>query len=292
MLCFLVGTMAFAQATERAKRRAERRANQRVDQKIDEAVDKVFDGLFSKKKKEEAETPDEEAVDRPGTNILDVLGGSNEEWEPVRNDNPMSFQMAMSTTKKGKTNEMVIDISMSEWKTAYRMIDPEESPSTMRIILDNENGTMTTITQEDGKDPQGIQMSQRMFNRGSVTAAVEDKMDEYTFQKTGRTKVIDGYTCEEFEIKGPEGSGVSWITNDIDINWSQIVQGMTMGMQGQQTMPGVNAPYQGFPIETTWTDDKGKEVTVARYKDIRFGDDIDRSLLETGDIPIQKLGGY
>jgi hypothetical protein len=297
LLC-LVSTSAFAQATERAKRRAERRANQRIDQKVDEAVDKVFDGLFGKRKKNEpAETDapaDAERTEdnRPGTSILDRLGGSDAEWEPVRNDYPMSFRMAMSTTKRGQTEEMIIDISLGEWKTGYRIINPEGKQGTMRIILDNQEGTMTTINEEEGKQPQGIQMSQRMFSQGNVAAVMEEKMDDYTFRKTGRIKVIDGYNCEEYEIEGPEGSGVSWVTNDIELDWPQVVQGMTMGMQGQQAMPGVNAPYQGFPIESVWTDAKGKETTVARYQDIRFGDDIDRSLLETGDIPIQKLGGY
>lgn len=297
LLC-LVSTSAFAQKTERAKRRAERRANQRIDQKVDEAVDKVFDGLFGKKKKKEEDKTDAPADaegtedNRPGTSILDRLGERDAEWEPVRNDYPMSFRMAMSTTKRGQTEEMVIDISLGEWKTGYRIINSDGKQGTMRIILDNQEGTMITITEEEGQQPQGIKMSQRMFSRGNVAATVEEKMDDYTFRKTGRTKVIDGYTCEEYEIEGPEGSGVSWVTNDIELDWPQVVQGMTMGMQGQQSMPGVNAPFEGFPIESTWTDAKGKEVTVARYQDIRLGDDIDRSLLETGDIPIQQLGGY
>lgn len=297
LLACLFCATAFAQSTERVKRRAKQRTNQRVDQKVDEAVDKVFDDLFGKKKKtekpEDAEAPEsaEEETARPGTSILDRIGGNSEPWEPVRNDYPMSFQMAMTTTKNGKTDAMILDIALGEWMTGYRMIDPDkEQVESMRIIFDNQEGTMTTISKEEGKEPRGMQMSQRMLSGGNFSQKVEDQMDEYSFRKTGRTQVIDGYTCEEVEITGPEGSGVSWVTNEIELDWSQVVQGLTMGMRGKQTVPGMDAPYEGFPIESSWTDAKGKETTVARYRNILLGDAIDRSLFDTGEVEIQKIG--
>lgn len=43
--------------------------------------------------------------------------------------------------------------------------------------------------------------------------------DDYAVSKTGQTKAILGYECDEYQITGPQLSGTIWLTEDADISF-------------------------------------------------------------------------
>lgn len=297
MLVLMIGSsqLLFAQPTERVKRRAENRANQRVDQKVDEAVDKAFDSLgnlFKNKQRPPLDSANTAAADaqpaETATRFEGLFGAGNAEpWEPIRNDAPISYTMEIEQQKGNKTDKTVLDISFDTWLTGYRIRDDKQAT---RFILDNEKGTMTTVVEEEGKQPQAFRMNQ--FRLKVDEATVEDAMEKTTIEKTGRTRTIDGYACQEYTFKNEEGSGQMWITEELKADFSALMQAFVRQNRGKRSEYfDPSLPYRGFPIEQTFTDHKGKETTITRFRQIRTGNNIDRSVLNLEGIEVATIGG-
>ncbi|NRB47003.1 MAG: hypothetical protein HRU41_04980 [Saprospiraceae bacterium] len=321
-LCTLTSTMSLAQS--RAETRAKNRANQNVDRKIDQSVDKAFnkiEGLFKrknkkkKKKKGETETTQEtttqeksgntdqseeeyqeEQAQNMVNNILKGMGGNDEPWEPYQNEYPMSFVMDMATTdKKGRVEKTNIQYVFDTWKLG--MIYTLEDGETMQMILDNQEGSMTTVMDQDG-EKQGFKMKQRKYNIPEAEEETDKTWEDQgvSIKKTGRTKTTEeGYFAHEYEVTSNDGNGTMWTTEDLPINFLNVMQSSFARTQQagnkKQAHPSMNTyGVKGFPIETHFTDSKGKETVDMYIKKFKTGDQIDRSPLDTKGVKIMSMG--
>ncbi|MEL6970686.1 MAG: DUF4412 domain-containing protein [Bacteroidota bacterium] len=293
---FLSGTL---QAQERIKNRAENRANQRVDQKVDRAVDKAagaIEGLFRRKKKNQEETPtgepgestsDEqmETDESAASDFLSRIQMGGEEFEPYQNPILMNLSLDMTTVdKKGKENKVSVHYTFDTWATGMVMVSED---NTARIILDNEEGYMTIISEDDG-ETQGMRMRQPVVDYDELVP----NADSYTITDLGNTRVINGYNCREYLIEHEEGTSNIWVTNDLDVDPVVIMKAMASQMGQRKNSNSSQAFYDmpGFPIESTTVSSNGKETVTARYYDIKIGNDIDKGVFDTTGINIMSMG--
>lgn len=323
-LCTCTSTMSLAQS--RAEKRAKNRANQNVDRKIDQSVDKAFnkiEGLFKKKNKKKKKK-DEVSKDSTSTtttttqqpgkndqteeeyqeqeaqnmvnNILKGMGGNDEPWVPFKNDYPMSFTADMIiTNKKGKVEKTNIRYVFDTWKVG--MIYTLEDGDVMQMILDNQEGSMTTIVDEDG-EKQGFKMRQGRAPVAETQAEADQNWEEkgMSIKKTGRTKTTeDGYFAHEYEITTEDGHGFMWATEDLPLNLLSAMQNSFASSQQAGKRKQVNPSFdtygvKGFPIETHFTNKDGKEKVDMFMKNFKTGNEIDRSPLDTKGVKITSMG--
>ncbi len=314
LMLFLALTTTFVlNAQSRAERRAKNRANQNMDREIDKAVDKTFNkvgDLFKKKKKKkEEDVEDEEVDDRNDANADDeeaemseeeqqqqtqdminrmLGGGGDEEWEPIKNDFPISFDAEMKHIKKNKEEITHVSYTFDTWKTGIKMVTEEGEE--MRMILDNQEGSMTTITNQDGKT-QGFKMRQQVYN------VDESKMsdDDIKITKTKETRTINGYLCTKYIVETKEGTSTAWVTKDINMSMARMFRFMSFRQNaGKQKANGIDAQtyadIEGWPIETTFVDKNGKETTIMTTTNIKTGSNIERNILDTSGIDIMSVG--
>ncbi|MCB0633918.1 MAG: DUF4412 domain-containing protein, partial [Lewinella sp.] len=238
MISLLSSSLLSAQQSEvdrqaqRAKNRAKYKVDREVDKTVDKAMDDVIGSIFGKKKKKKQETGTEveeaeavpveaqqdpdaydeaEAERRAQARVAAMMGGgTNEDWEPVKNDFPISFDMeVISDDKKDNTH---IKYTFDTWLLGMEF-QSDEQKDKMLLILDNEKGTMTTVTGEAGSR-QGYRMGRGMMNMGT---AVTEEMDskDISITPTGNTKMIDGYFCREYLIKTEDATTNAWMTKEI-----------------------------------------------------------------------------
>lgn len=319
-LCTCTSTISLAQS--RAETRAKNRANQNVDRKVDQTVDKAFnkiEGLFKrkkkKKKKDEAtketttksqkqsgatdetdEEYQEEQAQEMVNNILKGMGGNDEPWEPFQNEYPMSFVMDVVTTnKKGKVEKTNIQYVFDTWKLG--MIYTLEDGEVMQMILDNQEGSMTTVMDQDG-EKQGFKMRQRNVKVPESEEEMNQTWEEQgvSIKKTGRTKTTEeGYFAHEYEVTTEDGNGTMWTTEDLPINLLGAMQSSFARTQQagnkKQASPSFNSyGVKGFPVETHFTDINGKETVDMYMKNFKTGDQIDRTPLDTKGVKIMSMG--
>lgn len=305
LLCVSLSAQTTAEkASERAKNRAERKANSRVDQKVDGAVDDAFNavGNLFKKKKKKGEQPTETAPsgevqpERDATTGLGgLLGGNSGPWEPYTNPISFSVRMEMTEVKKnGKETQSFIDMAVVTNSWGIR-IEDEEANEVSRMILNTQDGKTTMITTDKKGKTTGFRM--RMPGVQSMAAeTANDVVDDYTFEKTGERKVIDGYNCEKVIVTDNKNNITteSWVTNDANINSKDIFSGMmnAFGSSAKKQKGAASSlagPMEGFPILSITND--GKSTYTTHFRNIKVGDsEMDKSLLDITGVEIQSLG--
>lgn len=298
----LTATLALpAQGTvERAKERSEKKASKRVDNKLDREVDKALnaiEGLFKKKKKQDPqsqqpeEADDTAANDDAATAFMNMLSGNNEEFEPFENEQPFSLVMTVDEEKRGKTETGTIHLGATRTKIA--MITTDDGQRS-QVVFDTQDGMTTTVVTDKKGETKGFRM--RMPNLGGmIESASKEVGDMMEVERTGERKTIDGYDCELVIVTNTKDNSVtrSWITRDLDIS-SQEVFGSVARMMGGKgaAAPGIPPGFEdlvdGFPIMSTSVE--GNKTYTMHMSDIRIGNNVDQSLFDTGNVPIEELG--
>ncbi|MCB9033970.1 MAG: hypothetical protein H6553_09045 [Chitinophagales bacterium] len=181
----------------------------------------------------------------------------------VKYDKSYSFNLytkiKTTTTHKNKTSTTTMELYSAE--NATMMKAQEKGTENMNIIMDNKNQSMITI---DEAKKEGYAIS---------TTAMDDLMQQFASKsnnqqtteqpevkitKTGNTKMIAGYKCEEYHIvstdKEDKFEGNIWITNDASINFFNIFSGLGKAFQSQ--CKNIKSNVSGAVLEMDGKDSK------------------------------------
>jgi hypothetical protein len=241
--------------------RAVQQSDKQVDKKINNAVDTVVDNLFNKKsgKKEQPSTNQAQpnAVSQPsapdnrpssgsnktsndimGRAIMSKMGISMERPANVKDKYDYTGNLVMtiqSWNENGETDgEVLYTTHYTTDNKGVAMDFKSKDKGDSKLIFDNDNQIMI-ILGDNGKDKSGIVMAmggvkdtvsasaQKNAGDKSNTGTI-DKTDYYTsFKKTGRTKVISGYSCNEYAYEDTESKASYWLTSDLPAElWSKM----------------------------------------------------------------------
>ena len=223
-------------ASEKVEEKAEERAEQKLDEKIDESFDKAEGAL---EKKDEGQEPPKTSVEERNQRRLGAMMkkmGVSSEPVPIAERYTFSSRMKMryqNLDNKGQMQdegEVVTYISPGEKNFAYEFTSgtPENAdgrPAKGMFIMDYANKATIILSEENG-EKTGVIYGLKLFGNEEMTTEEDDYVGEYEedveffredIRKTGRTKRILGYRCEEYEFTSEEDEGNFWVTKDV--NW-------------------------------------------------------------------------
>jgi|GEM_PF-1591505 len=135
-----------------------------------------------------------------------------------------SFQkkLVYETGKLGGSKEKTETISYYYGEGAVMIIDGDKTD--MVTISDFDNEAAITF---DEKNKTATVMSTRWATQMAEKYA---KDEELTITKTGNTKKILGYNCEEYIVLDKKNKYVQWVTSDIRIDYSKAMATMVKNM--------------------------------------------------------------
>lgn len=186
----------------------------------------IFKESEEEKTEEASGTEDEEAGEEsPGTRfgnqaIMNAMGlTGNATYEDVYNFDAY-IQMELTTFKKnGKLDDQVVyDNYLHKEAADYAMVFRDKGDQST-IIFDTKNYTMLVLSDSDGEkagfattvDPEALAEQLEDYEEEETST----DMDSYKPVKTGRTKTILGYSCDEYMVED-EGSKVSmWVSEKL-----------------------------------------------------------------------------
>lgn len=261
-------------AKERAKTKSDQRVNTRIDQGLDKGLD-AFEGLFKKKKKKKGaeentsdsqETNDSSKASKSSENHSEPNPGAGmfgsmfeaAHWEDSYSFDFRSIAHITTTDKKGKVEETDMEWMISDEAFGMVMKDPKGKNPEGKIIFDYKNHSFITLSEDKG-EKTGMAIA---MNKDQLAAAIEEGVEEGTvnngsFKKTGRTKSILGYRCEEYSFNDEETEGVMWMTTELHIEMNRAFGMMTSGSKKKAELPE-NYP-QGYAMEMESRDTKRNE---------------------------------
>lgn len=261
-----------AQIVDRTKERAENKTNNRIDNRIDQGIDKGLDSiesLFKKKnKKEKGQSGSEsssdetqngnEAGDMP--NMAGMFGSGGDIEEKYSFQHKVHIEIK-SSDKKGETfdQKMVMLSNDDSNLGAFEMTMAEAQEST--VVFDFDNKQMITLVNASGmKMAVVVKMDPSAYEPSENDSS--DDEDAPEFKKTGRSKEILGYTCDEYVAEDDESTMEMWISQEevVDIFKAFSAYG---AQQKQATTPQAYPGLTGTLMEMNSTSKKHvKEKTT------------------------------
>ncbi len=248
-------------AAEKLEQKTEDRIDRKVDQSIDKGLDNIEESASANQTDPQAANKNSDAASQKRMeNFLGKLGISS---EPVKYADAYTFNASMRINiktfgKNGKLKsdgEMVSYLSDNNKYMAYEFvsgdINVDNAPKNKGIFILDYANQATLILSEDNHKKTGVAYGLTDgFEDGTygeevyadTEASAEDVDWDYTaskLKKTGRTKNILGYKCEEYEFSDEESKGAVWITKDYKaarstavpsmFNWTALTYGQTSG---------------------------------------------------------------
>jgi hypothetical protein len=287
ILCF---ASVNAQKVDETKERAAQKSEQRLDQKIDKGIDSGLDaieGLFSKKNKkkddEKVEMEDDvqsqegsSAEDKQTAAMMKMFGSSNVDVKDSYQFDHRFIILMEEFDKKGKLKESNEMTFLAKDDSPVMGLEIEQEGTATQLVYDLASYEMITLINTDGQK-FGTTMS---LDKAQVDAMVEESMDDTEatttempqFRKTGKSKEISGYNCDEYEVtnmEGAEGEVIYWITEEADADWISSMSSMSgLNKQLPSMYAGTGYPEDGSVIQMIMTEDDGTS-SVMTVKEIQ-----------------------
>ncbi len=164
----------------------------------------------------------------------------------------------------------------------------EDQEGTSYIIFDSENSLMLTLGDSDG-EKTGFAISYAYAGAEPAEAEetdTEEAVDAYSSYKTGKTKNILGYKCEEYRIENETDDDIvtMWVTDELN-------KEMKKSYLQNSTFTGMfmYAYYtNGVVMEYILEDNSNNEKTVMTVTDIDLNK---KNSISTHGYSIMNMGG-
>jgi hypothetical protein len=276
--------------------KVEERAERRVDQAIDNQLDKLEKSLEKEDTGGEAES-DADSDARRQARLQNIMKGIGISGEPVAVADSYSFdhliQMHIeSYDSKGKLEsegEFITHLNPQSRSMGYQMISGNiGQPGQGMFIIDAENGATIILNEENGEKTGFVYGLGTFFSTIGETYQEEEipeTQENYLLnpnvKKTGRTKNIAGYKCEEYTFNDEETESEIWITTDLKMNThdffstlfktSLYSQGIPWGYMMEATTRDKDSGEKSIMLVTRVDQNSNTRFVLAEYKVTNLG---------------------
>ena len=236
-----------------------------AQKKVDKEIEKSFGHIEKKYSKKAKKDSDIEEMNY--NEILNKYIQNGISSEPVKYEDKYIFTSSVSMefkniTKNGKEEDkgnMVSFFNPDEEYTAFEFMNMNDKSSrdeeTGIFILDYKNKATIVLSPDD--EGSGIaygmdnDLSDETINNAleNNTAGTENTQGENPLlKKTGKTKTISGYKCEEYKYDDKDISARLWITKDLEWDNHGLLQKAFSGSIYSNAVPN------GFLMESETKD--------------------------------------
>ena len=288
-LMLAMGSFANAQVVDKTKDKAEQKTERRVDQKIDGGIEKGLDaieGLFKKKEKKEKKeaTPQQEqSMEATVQETDDVEANQNAMMRMLMGGGDVDVQDAytfrhrftlnVKTYKRDKLKEdenitMLLDADGGNFG-----MEVDNEGVTQYIIYDLESREIVTLIHAEG---QKMGMTMKLDPSMWDSDEVDDPGKPVTFKKTGNSKEISGYRCDEYLVEGGDleanERATMWMTDKLEADWLKAMMKMSSQNKKIKGPEGFPSGYpDGTVIQAVNEDTKSGEKTVTTVEKMETG---------------------
>ncbi|WP_158859975.1 DUF4412 domain-containing protein [Lunatibacter salilacus] len=246
LLIFIIGTVVFipidaeAQLLRRLKSAAEEGVARAVERRVVSEVEKATQNQFEKAFGNLYTGPKGSNRTYDFSKILESVNMDVETEESYSFKGVAEMEVT-STDSKGKSEDparIISYLSNDEQFTGMEFRDDTKKNSeekTVMIFDFKNNATIMLVENDEGKSSMAFGLDWQKMMEGMEEMDVEEEnaepvdWDEFKFEKTGKTKTILGYACEEYLAKNEEMEAVYWIS--------------TKPIEGLQAFWGKNSPF-------------------------------------------------
>ena len=197
--------------------------------------------------------------------IMNAMGlTGNVEHEEVYNFDAY-IQMELTNYKKNGNldDQVVYDNYLHKEDADYAMVFRDKGDQST-IIFDSKNSAMLILADSDGEktgfatsiDPEALEEELADYEEEEVEEA---DLDSYRPMKTGRTKTILGYSCDEYMVKDESGEVHMWVSEKLG---KEVRKEWMSNKQTFGTMFMHANAMNGAVLEYDFVDEDGKKSVM------------------------------
>lgn len=238
------------------------KASDAISRKIYRSMSDAFDKMIY-----DAAKQDSAYQANYGDSVAIKYGQLADNWMARMNeavDLPDSYAfdrtLLIETTSGKDVNEMKMYLSSG---SPLLGIEQEEGSDIRLIVIDTEKDvTVLYMTDKKGKKTAQAIPNMMRFAGAMASSYQADSMDhmDYTFESTGKTRQVAGYTCQEYVGESEEYESTFYITEELDVDWKEVFGGMIERFAGS-TYDNKALKTNGFMLESHSQHKKKKKDT-------------------------------
>lgn len=281
--------------SKKVNERAQKRFDKKIDKEVDKGLDKIEEELD--KNSDEASTKDSvSSGDQRLQRMMNKIGIST---TPVPISDNYSFNLLIqmhieaydNKDKKTSDGEFITHLNTNSKCMAYQAIDGEIAKENQGLfIMDFENEATLLLSEENGKKKgivYGIKGFMNTLGETYEPEEFDDTPETYlanpNVKKTGRTKKIAGYKCEEFVYSDDQSESNIWITKDLTMKTNDFFSTIFKTNLYSHGMPW------GYMMEATTVDKINGEKSIMQVTKVDNNSKVNFSIK---DYEITNLGSF
>lgn len=216
---------------QKLEERAEEKILDEVDKKVDEALDSLEknSGNAEEKERESREERNQQRMNR----FLKRMGMSG---EPVPIADNYAFEQLVAmhiesfdpSGKMTSSGDINLHFNPDQANLAYEVVSGDLGNSGQGMfIIDTQNSAIIMLSSENG-EKTGIAYGMESFMQSmgesydqaekELSDSPETWLNNPNVTKTGRTRTIAGYRCEEYKYNDEQTESEIWVTRDLKLN--------------------------------------------------------------------------
>lgn len=267
---FVAITPSSAQFMKKIQKAASRGMEKAIENKVEEEANKYVQRQLEKQL---AGLFPEEGESSPVTLDMNKLLGSL--GEDVPTEEAYSFAGSskveiLVTDEKGKTEDPLYLTAMMTDGTEYtamQLDNPEQKDGTIVMIFDLKNNANILLMDNEGQKSSFAYPLDALALDPESEEAIQMELEdqEFSIEKTGNTKDILGYSCEEYAVKSKDGEGTYWVTQE-PINGYASFWGSNSPFVTTKTQQNYSEHFDNLPdgsfMEMTFNSTDGSKMAM------------------------------
>jgi|WetSurMetagenome_2_1015567.scaffolds.fasta_scaffold140340_2 hypothetical protein len=255
-------------ARNKVEERVEKKAEEKVDQKVDEEIDKQLDKAIDKDSASVKSGKTEEERDKERARKL--MGGLGFNSTPVKIETSYSFtsniKMEIETfDKKGKsTNKGLYNTFFNDSNDAfaYEVVDQEKRDDQKGMFIFDQKNMASIMLSEDKGEKKGIATGLNLNQASPDSAKIDANVPNGKVKRTGNSKRILGYSCDEYLYQDEKYNTSLWVTKDKVWRTGNLYGSIYKNPAMMNGMPN------GFVMEADTKDLQTSELSVMKVIEI------------------------
>lgn len=160
-------------------------------------------------------------------------------------------------------NKMRMLMSTDGQFFGFEQYEEKDSPI---MVIDTEHDLIAMYQHEDdGRSVIAMPNMMKRYAVNAVDARLSD--DNYTFEKTGKTRMIHGYQCDEYRFETDKDKGTGYAASDFPVSWSDAF-GASLGQLTSKQTTVTSEYLEGMLLMSTAVSKKSGKTSTWEVVDV------------------------
>lgn len=218
---------------EKANKKIEKRLEEKMDKELDKQLDKVENSIDSLSEGNDASGGEMSDEDRLQARMQSMMKGLGMSGEPVPVETHYRFTQQITmlvesfdkSQEKSSSGEFITHLNPGAQNMAYEVVSGDIGSSEQGIFIIDSKNKAIILLNDNEEEKSGIVYGMGTFFEDIGEMEFENVEDEEmpdnifshpNVNKTGKTKSIAGYKCEQYTYTDDETESEFWITKELN----------------------------------------------------------------------------